>query len=54
LHLGAMQEPGLLKTLDGSMNLRRAHIEICRDHRHGRPLAFIGAEFQNDHYVLRL
>jgi hypothetical protein len=49
-----MQEPRFLKTLDGSMNLRGAHVEICRDHLHGRPLVFIGAEFQNDHYVLRL
>jgi len=54
LHLRAMQEPGLLKTLDGSMDLGRAHAEICRDDRHGWPLAFVGAELENNHYVLRL
>jgi hypothetical protein len=48
-----MQEPSLLKTLDGSMNLRGAHVEISRDDGNGWPLAFIGAEFENNHYVLR-
>src|SRR5215475_4054437 len=36
------------------MNFRGAHLEICCDHRDGRALALIGAEFQNYHYVLRL
>jgi hypothetical protein len=49
-----MQEPRFLKTLDGSMNLRGTHVEICCDYGHGRPLALIGTEFQNYHYVLRL
>src|ERR1700751_4804223 len=30
-HLRAMQEPGLQKTLDRSMNLGGTHVEICSD-----------------------
>jgi hypothetical protein len=49
-----MQETSLLKTFEGRMNLRGAHVEVGCDYGHRRPLAFIGAEFQNDHYVLGL
>jgi hypothetical protein len=49
-----MQEPGLLKALDGSMDFRRAHVEICCDDGHGGALALIGTELQNNHDVLRL